>query len=105
MYKDKLKIVFLSELVSSNDGSTNCQIATYILSHIDEVKKCTISELAKRCNVANSSISRFCKEIGLNDFTELKELINITSFNLDLFQTIRVLISEHLILLQGSKIA
>ncbi len=29
MYRDKLKIVFLSELVSSNDGSINCQIASY----------------------------------------------------------------------------
>jgi DNA-binding MurR/RpiR family transcriptional regulator len=87
MYWDKLKIVFLSELVSSNDGTTNCQIATYILSHIDEVKKCTISELAERCHVANSSISRFCKEIGLNDFTELKELINTTSFHFDLYST------------------
>lgn len=85
MYWDKLKIVFLSELVSSNDGSTNCEIAAYILSHIDEVKQCNIGELAKKCHVANSSISRFCKEIGLNDFVELKELINTTSFNFELY--------------------
>jgi DNA-binding MurR/RpiR family transcriptional regulator len=85
MYWDKLKIVFLSELVSSNDGSTNCQIASYILSHIDEVKQYTISELSKTCHVANSSISRFCKEIGLNDFVELKELINTTSFDFELY--------------------
>lgn len=85
MYWDKLKIVFLSELVSSDDGSTNCQIASYILSHIEEVKKCTISELSSKCHVANSSISRFCKEIGLNDFTELKDLINTTSFHFDLY--------------------
>ena len=34
-----------------------------------------ISEMAKKCHVANSSISRFCKEIGLQDFNELKELL------------------------------
>lgn len=85
MYWDKLKIIFLSELVSSDDGSTNCQIASYILSHIDEVKQSNISELSKKCHVANSSISRFCKEIGLNDFVELKELINTTSFHFDLY--------------------
>jgi len=85
MYWDKLKIVFLSELVSSNDGSINCGIASYILSHIDEVKQSNIGELAKKCHVANSSISRFCKEVGLNDFVELKELINTTSFNFDLY--------------------
>ncbi|UUZ79890.1 hypothetical protein LJK88_33385 [Paenibacillus sp. P26] len=85
MYWDKLIIVFLSELVSSDDGSTNCQIASYILSHLDEVKQLNISELSKKCNVSNSSISRFCKEIGLNDFTELKELINTTSFHFNLY--------------------
>lgn len=85
MYWDKLKIVFLSELVSSNDGSTNCQIASYILNNINEVKQYTISELSKKCHVSNSSISRFCKEIGLSDFVELKELINTTSFNFELY--------------------
>lgn len=89
MYWDKLKIVFLSELVSSNDGTTNCQIASYILNHIDEVKQYTISELSKKCHVANSSISRFCKEIGLNDFVELKELINTTLFNFELYSSHR----------------
>lgn len=85
MYWNKLIIVFLSELVSSDDGSINCRIASYILSHLDEVKQLSISELSKKCHVSNSSISRFCKEIGLNDFTELKELINATSFHFDLY--------------------
>jgi len=85
MYRDKLKIVFLSELVSSNDGSTNCQIASYILNNIEEIKQSNINELSKKCHVSNSSISRFCKEIGLNDFFELKELISTTSFNFELY--------------------
>lgn len=85
MYRDKLKIVFLSELVSNNDGSTNCQIASYILNNIEEVKQSNINELSKKCHVSNSSISRFCKEIGLNDFFELKELISTTSFNFELY--------------------
>lgn len=72
----KLPIIFLSTIASENDGTTNCQIAKYILENIDEVKNCTISELAYHCHVANSSISRFCREIGLDDFTELKELLN-----------------------------
>ncbi|PJI10243.1 MULTISPECIES: MurR/RpiR family transcriptional regulator [Clostridium] len=82
---DKLKIVFLSELVSSDGGSINCEIASYILKHIDEVKNYNISELAKKCHVANSSISRFCREVGLNDFMELKELITTTSFQFDIY--------------------
>lgn len=35
--------------------------------------------MAVECNVAVSSISRFCKEIGLNDFAELKELLVSTN--------------------------
>lgn len=76
MYYGKLPIIFLSTIASDNDGTTNCQIANYILDNIEKVKGYTISELAKNCHVANSSISRFCREIGLDDFSELKELLN-----------------------------
>jgi DNA-binding MurR/RpiR family transcriptional regulator len=43
---------------------------------MDEIETISISELARDCNVSNSSISRFCREIGLSDFTELKELLS-----------------------------
>lgn len=39
-----------------------------------------IQDLAKRCHVAMSSISRFCKEIGLKDFAQLKELLADPNF-------------------------
>jgi len=84
MQWDKLTIVFMSELVSRNDGSTNCQIASYILEHLDEVKKCNITELAKRSHVSVSSMSRFCKEIGLKDFQDLKIIINDARFEFEL---------------------
>mgnify|MGYP000512344402 CR=1 FL=1 len=73
MIYDKLPIVFLSTLVSEKNGSTNSQIAAYILNHLEEVQNLGIKEIAKECNVAVSSISRFCKEVGLRDFAELKE--------------------------------
>ena len=75
MIYDKLPIVFLSTLVSEKNGSTNSQIAAYILNHLEEVQNLGIKEIAKECNVAVSSISRFCKEVGLRDFAELKELL------------------------------
>ncbi len=71
----KLHVLFLSVLSSMKEDETNCQIASYILEHLDEVKKMSIVELAKSCYVSNSSISRFCREMGLHDFTELKELL------------------------------
>lgn len=71
----KLHILFLSVLSSMKEDETNCQIASYILEHLDEVKNMSIVELAKSCFVSNSSISRFCRDMGLHDFTELKELL------------------------------
>ena len=81
---DKLTIVFMSELVSQDDGSTNCQIASYILSNIEEVKKSNIKELAEKCHVSASSMSRFCKEVGLNDFHDLKMLLSDARFEFEL---------------------
>ena len=75
MIYSKLPIVFLSTIASEKNGSTNCMIATYILDHLDEVQHLGIKEIAKKSHVAVSSISRFCKEIGLRDFFELKELL------------------------------
>ena len=75
MIYQKLPVVFLSIIASEKKGSTNSEIASYLLNHLDEMQNIGISEMAKRCHVANSSISRFCKEIGLQDFNELKELL------------------------------
>ena len=79
MLYDKLPIVFLSTIVSEKNGTTNATIASFILDHLNEMQSIGIKEMAEKCNVAISSISRFCKEIGLRDFAELKELILSTN--------------------------
>ena len=75
MIYGKLPVVFLSVLTSEKKDSTNHQIATYILEHIDEMQNIGIQDLAKRCHVAMSSISRFCKEIGLKRFCTAQRII------------------------------
>ena len=82
---DKLRIVFLSELVGSANNTLNQQIAEYIIVHIDEIRTCTIGELAIKCHVANSSISRFCKDIGLNSFSELRDLLRSATFRYQVY--------------------
>lgn len=77
----KLPIYLLSTCSSQNDDSTNCRIASYILENIESVKGMTIVELAQCCYVSNSSISRFCKDIGLHDFVELKDLLQSTELS------------------------
>ena len=61
MIYDKLPIVFLSTIASEKKDSTNSQIASYILDHLDQVQNMGIKEMAEACHVAVSSISRFCK--------------------------------------------
>lgn len=83
MFYSKLPIVFLSEMVSGNQDSTNSRIAAYILEHLDEIKNDSIRDLSAKTYVSISSISRFCREMGLNDFMELKELISSTQLNFE----------------------
>ena len=72
-YYGKLPIVLLSEIASAKEDSYRCRIAAYLLSRMgDDV---TAEEIAKDCYVSKSAVSRFCREIGLEDFIELKELL------------------------------
>lgn len=48
------------------------RIADYILEHPDQCKTMTIKDLATFCNVAESTVTRFVKEIGLKSYQELK---------------------------------
>ena len=75
MIYGKLPVIFLSTLASEKNHSTNSIIASYILEHREDVKNMGIKDLASECRVAMSSISRFCKDIGLRDFAELRELL------------------------------
>lgn len=83
----KLPIVFLSALVSENDGSTNCHIASFILENLDSVKSMSISEIAAICHVSVSSVSRFCKEVGLEDYSELKEILSDARVSFEVVST------------------
>ncbi len=76
---NKLKVLLLSLLSSTHEDETNCRIASYILENIDEVREMNIVELARVCFVSNSSVSRFCREIGLRDFSELRQLMEPTT--------------------------
>jgi len=50
-------------------------VAEHILAHPGTVKLQRISELASACGVADSSVTRFVKALGLRNFQELKILM------------------------------
>lgn len=67
-----LVIILLSTINSEPKDSNNYKIAKHIIENMSKLEDCTLTELAKQCYVSNSSISRFCKDIGLKDFNTLK---------------------------------
>jgi len=75
MIYEKLPVVLLSELATEKSDSTNHVIADYVLTHQKEIKEMGIKELAAECHVGTGSVSRFVRDIGLKDFTELKNIL------------------------------
>ena len=72
-YYGKLPIVLLSETASQKEDSYRCRLASYLLGRMGE--RVSVEEIARDCFVSKSAVSRFCREIGLEDFDELKELM------------------------------
>ena len=57
-----------------NEGETNADfaIAKYILNHINNLEEITVNELVDNSFVSRSSIRRFCKKLGYENFSELQ---------------------------------
>lgn len=70
-----LVIILLSTINSEPKDSNNYKIAKYLLENLHTLEDLSISDLANNCFVSNSSISRFCKEIGLDNYNTLKSQI------------------------------
>ena len=70
-YYGKLPIILLSELASGREDSYNCRIAAYLLAHLGE--EVSVERIARECYLSKSAVSRFCREVGLEDFIDLRE--------------------------------
>lgn len=55
------------------------RVADYITAHRGETQYMSISELAKECKVAVSTVSRFCRKLGLISFHDLKLTLAATT--------------------------
>ena len=48
------------------------RLATYILDNLEQCKTITTKALASTCEVAESTVTRFVREIGFSSFQEFK---------------------------------
>lgn len=84
MFYGKLPIIILAEIASTDSGTTGHVLASYILDHLEEMEDITIRGLAEKTHTSIASISRFCKDIGLADFAELKSLLASTTLRFEI---------------------
>lgn len=68
----------VEELVNKNYdrlNSTDLAIWKYMYNNKEKCTKCSINEIAKKCNVSRTTIMRFAQKISLEGFSELKVLL------------------------------
>jgi DNA-binding MurR/RpiR family transcriptional regulator len=66
--------VIINQLHSLYDGltTTDKRIADWFLQNINDAPNFTITEIANRCNVGESTIFRFTKQFGVTGFKEFR---------------------------------
>ena len=84
-YYTKLPIALLSELAAGREDSNNCRIARYLLGRLDCLEDVSVEKLAAECFVSKATVSRFCRDIGLEDFSELRDLLRQTERTFTLY--------------------
>lgn len=82
---DRLLTILLGIIQSEPNNSIDCILATYLLQHIQDIHSITTDDLALHTQISKSSISRFCRKIGLNNFYELREMIRMYDSSLEKF--------------------
>ncbi len=62
-------------LLHEDKDSVNYRIAEYLMQLQDDIDDLSLTSIARECHVSKASVSRFCKDIGIDDFAELKYMI------------------------------
>lgn len=74
------RLSLLSSLFSvvndNNEQDSNYVLAHYFLEHYHGLSELNIYDVAEDCYVSRSSVRRFCKSIGYENFLELKKGFN-----------------------------
>lgn len=73
---NRLLIRLWGVLEDEDPKSINYQIAQTLVDNIATIKQSSSSALAELCNVSKPSISRFCKNLGYDDFYDFRAELN-----------------------------
>lgn len=76
----KLPYILLELINTENPESVDYIIAKYILDHMTELSGASIQDISDACEVSKSTLSRFCRKAGLEDFQEMKNELQNGAF-------------------------
>ena len=67
-------LTMLLSIPNKNDeDDTSFIIANYILNNLKNIEKTSIYKLAEDCYLSRSSVQRFIKDIGYDNYTQMKQ--------------------------------
>lgn len=72
---EQIGITLLGMVNTTSHLSANHQIAIWVLSNLGHLNHVSEPEMAKACNVSKSSINRFCKELGFQNFQQFQTAV------------------------------
>ena len=71
-----LLTTLLSILNKNDEDDTSFIIANYILNNLKDIEKTSIYKLAEDCYLSRSSVQRFIKDIGYDNYTQMKQSLS-----------------------------
>ncbi|MED4225303.1 hypothetical protein [Neobacillus cucumis] len=74
---EQLIYTLLAYINNSINKDINYYIAKSLLEHIHKIESFSLDSVAEACNVAPSTINRFCKRIGFKNFSNLRHSVSI----------------------------
>lgn len=74
---EQLIYTLLAYINNSLNKDINYYIAKSLLEHINKIESFSLDNIAEACNVAPSTINRFCKRIGFKNFSHMRNSVGI----------------------------
>lgn len=72
---EQLTYTLLAYINNSLEKDINDSIARSFLQHIHNIETFSLDSISETCNVAPSTINRFCKRIGFRNFSNLRNSV------------------------------
>ncbi|MFC4321339.1 MurR/RpiR family transcriptional regulator [Litchfieldia salsa] len=74
---EQLIYTLLAYINNSLNKDINYNIAKSMLENIDKIESFSLDSVSEACNVAPSTINRFCKRIGFKNFSHMRNSVAI----------------------------